>query len=173
MLFGKKGEGSEVEMTVAILKEKFPEIYAEIDSKSIHLGEKVNELTNKVNELTLINSKLVSEKENREKIIAYANKLKIKEEDYKPLLTLTFNEAIIKMVDLTTVNLENMERLFKESGSIPLGNTGIAENVPKDFNEAMILISKRDKTTVQDAAIKAQTEFPKLFNILYDYKKGE
>jgi hypothetical protein len=112
-----------------------------------------------------------SNKAEDEKIISYATKLKVK----VPKLAegterMSFNDALLIMVDSSTKKEENIGDAFAATASNAAGTSLEQgdETEPETFIAAMRMVAERDKLSMVDARKKASLEFKELFNKQYN-----
>lgn len=157
MLFSKQNLTKEVLMKD--YKELYDSIISEKDEEIKSLNEKVVQTTHSLEKM-----------ENKEKILSYAYKLNLKNEDVKDLTELPLSEAVIKMVDLVVPKMENQRNLFKQTAP-PTAGTEPGEPKVMSFKECIDFVMKRDSLSIMEAAKVASVEFPKEFNQNYNYQK--
>ena len=113
---------------------------------------------------------LASNKVEDEKIVAYAIKLgvevpKVEEGSER----MSFDDALVMMVDTSTKKEENVEDAFEATASNAAGTSLEQgdESAPSTFVGAMRMIAERDKCSMTIARTKASKEFEELFNKQY------
>lgn len=99
-------------------------------------------------------------------ITDYGKKLKVEDTAAEAIKAeLSFEDALLKMVNYHVENVKDIEESFNETSSVAAGEDlkDGNEDEPKTFYGAMHMIMERDKITATEASNKAQKEFPKLF----------
>lgn len=159
MLFSKQNLTKEV--LIKDYKELYDSIISEKDEEIKGLNEKLVQTTHSLEKM-----------ENKEKILTYAGKLNLKNEDVKDLIDFPFNEAVIKMIDMAAPKLKNQRILFEKSAPPAVGTEPGSPKV-KTFKECIEFVMNRDSIDAMNAARKAAVEFSEEFNKNYNYTEKE
>lgn len=166
MLFSKKA------IDLKKLKEEDPDAYDTLVAEATVFVE--HEESKELNKLKEENIKLRAEKASNDLknlIMDYGIKLDVVDVAEKAIKEGSdFNNALKNMVDTHIINEENIKNSFDNTASDGAGVSpeGENEDEPKDFAEAIEIISKRDNITKKEAAVKAKKEFSNLFKKIYE-----
>lgn len=174
MIFSKSSKSVDLNK----LKEENPDAFTKlIDDVKVELGaQESHELVNAKKTIEELTTK-TERKEVDAKITLYGEKLKVKEEVMNKINkeNLTFEAALVKMVDSHIKNIKDFTESFDDTASNIAGATGASEDdsefEPKTFAEVIIHIAERDGITKAKAAEKGKIEFKEVFNSQYEGKK--